>query len=85
VYTRLLFLIKREREREKFCYTKWSKPGDALSPLFFNFALEYALMKVQENQVGMKLSGTHQLLAFADDVNVLGDNRDYKEKHRNFN
>jgi hypothetical protein len=29
---------------------------------------------VQENQVGLKLNGTHQLLAYADDVDVLGDN-----------
>ena len=29
-------------------------------------------MRVQVNQDGMKLNGTHQLLVYADDVNVLG-------------
>jgi hypothetical protein len=50
------------------------KQGDALSPLLFNFSLQYAIRTVQENQVGLKLSGAHQFLAYADDVNLLGDN-----------
>jgi hypothetical protein len=28
---------------ESFSYPNWSKQGDALSPLLFNFALEYAI------------------------------------------
>jgi hypothetical protein len=44
---------------------------NALSPLLFNFALEYVIKRVLVNQDGLKLNGRHHLLAYADDVNIL--------------
>jgi hypothetical protein len=48
------------------------KQGDALLPLLSTFALEYAIRRVQVNQDSLQLIGIHQLLAFADDVSILG-------------
>jgi hypothetical protein len=47
------------------------KQGDALLPLFFNYASQYSIRRVQVNQEGWKLNGTHQLLVYVDDVNIL--------------
>jgi hypothetical protein len=48
------------------------KQGDRLPSLFFNLALRYTIKGVQVNQDGLKLNGTYQLLAYADDTNILG-------------
>jgi hypothetical protein len=58
---------------DKFPVQNGLKQGDALLPLHFNFALEYAIWKVKGSEVILELNGTHQLFFYADDVNLLGD------------
>ena len=48
---------------------------DGLSPLLFNFALVYAIRRVQVKQDGFKLTDTHQVLVYAAaDDSILGRN-----------
>ena len=56
------------------------KKGDGLSPLLFNFALGYAVRRVQINQDGFKLNNTHELLVYADGDNVLGGSVNIRQK-----
>jgi hypothetical protein len=46
-----------------------------LLPLPFSFDLEYAKERLE-------LNGTHQLLSYADDVNLLGENINITKKGR---
>jgi hypothetical protein len=67
---------------DSFAVQNGLQQGDAFSPLLFILVLEYAIRKVQENQVELKLNGTHQLVAYADDVNLLEENVDTIKKIR---
>jgi hypothetical protein len=58
---------------DKFPIQNGLKQRDAVSPMVFSFVLEYAIRKVQENEVGFDLNGTHQLLVYGDDINLLGN------------
>jgi hypothetical protein len=48
------------------------KEEDDLSSLLFNFALEYAIRKIKANHKLLQFNGTHQVVIYGDDVNLLG-------------
>jgi len=58
------------------------KQGDALSPFLFNFALQYCIRRIPVNQEGLKVNCTHQILVYADGVNILGGSAHTIKNHR---
>jgi hypothetical protein len=67
---------------DKFPIENGLKHGEALSPLLLNYASEYAIREVQENQVSLEMNGTHQLLVPTDDVNLLGDSTNTTKENK---
>jgi hypothetical protein len=65
---------------DNFLIQSGLKQGESLLLLLFSFALAYAVKKVRANQMGLKWNGTHQLLAYADDVNLLRGNTETIKK-----
>ena len=78
----LYILVQLLDKCNKICPIKNGlKQRDALLPLFLNFALEYAIRRVQVNQDGLKLNGTRQFRVYADDVNILEESIHTVEKN----
>ena len=69
-YTRIRVRVGRHLS-DIFPIKNGLKQGDALSLLLFNIVLDYAISRVQINNDSLKLNGTHQLLVYTDDFNIL--------------
>jgi hypothetical protein len=63
-------------------FPEWPETGRDFVTIAFKCALEYVLKRFQESQEVLTLNGTHQLLACAEDVNIVGQNVEItKKKH----
>jgi hypothetical protein len=54
-------------------YSEWTETGRRSIAIAFQFCFRICQQEIQENEVGLGLNGTNQLLVYADDVNLLGD------------
>jgi hypothetical protein len=61
---------------DKFPIQEWPETRRHYITTSFQLCFGIRIRKVQKNQEGPKLNRTHQLLASADDVNIVGENTD---------
>jgi hypothetical protein len=59
---------------DAFLIKNGMKQRNVLLPFMFEFPLEHAIIKVQENQEVLELNLLDYLLIYADDVNLLSKN-----------
>jgi len=57
---------------EEFAINKGLRQGDALTTQLFNVVLEKVMRHIQINKGGSIYTRTLQILAYADDVNLIG-------------
>ena len=81
------YLRRSENTITKYVSNIWIlendlKREDDLSPLLLNLVLECAVRNVQETNLGLDMNGTHQMLVYVDDVNLIRDDIRTIEKRR---
>ena len=52
-------------------FRNWFETGRCFIVIAFQLCFRLCIRRVQVNQDGLKLNGTHQLLVYADNVNIL--------------